>query len=402
MAVISDICRQYDRKRDNDLKDEKKEFHLTEEAREKIDTEFSDVDGSFKRSVPPVSGTGRRNKKREKAKAQQVQPVMQPKPMQHNTRRRANPADPYGTPQDDMWTQWGQGEYHQPAPQPMPEVRREKKKHAKSKMPQPMSEAAQARAIEKKESRRLKRLWKWFIRALIFFVIVMAIDIAALMFSGKLRFNEPKKRDYPVRGPVVTDKMGSVNWSRFVKQNFQMAYIRATKSTTYVDSNFEKNKKGSAKTNLPTGFLHEFDISMDGEDQAKHFIETVGDMDGRIIPCVDITRRGVNALIPVDYDKAADRLRKFIDAVEAEYDTAVIIKCDKKTYEKIAVKDEFDDSYIWYLSEYSKPDEEVEWDMWTYSERMKFNFYESKGFLEMAIFNGSEEDFGQMYIDHYW
>lgn len=293
-------------------------------------------------------------------------------------------------------------QYDQSAPQPQP--RREKKKRARKPLfskpapPPPPPEVIE----ERREKRKLKKRWKWFIRATVFFIIVMAIDAALLIFSGKLTFNVPRKRDYPIRGPVVTEDQGTVNWQKFVQQNMQMAYIRCTKGTAFEDKCFEKNKKGSAKTNLPTGFLHRFDLGKDGKDQAKHFIETAGDMDGRLIPCVDISRSFGEALIPVDYDKATGRLEDFIDAINEQYGCTVIIKCDKKTYKKIANRECFKDCYIWYVSEFSKPEDDIKWTVWTYSDRVKFNFYESKGFLEMAVYAGKENEFENMYIQAYY
>ncbi len=45
------------------------------------------------------------------------------------------------------------------------------------------------------------------------------------------------------------------------------------------------------------------------------------------------------------------------------------------------------------MSLFSKPDEDMNWTFWTYTNRVKFSFYESGEYLHMTVFNGSEDDF---------
>lgn len=386
---------------------DKKDFQLSDEARAKIDMEFSDDGGSFRRSAPPVERPAKKRVRQEppQQNAQQV-------PTQSNMgygvpqqRYRSEQRTPYREiPPPPPPYPWEPRTSREPQGQPVPQTQQPKKKRKKRvwnpRAPKPPVDPEVIQ--ERKEKRKLRKRWRWFIRATVFFVIVIAIDAALLIFSGKLTFNVPRKRDYPIRGPVVTEDMGTVNWKKFVQQNMQMAYIRCTKGTVFEDKFFDKNKSGSAKTSLPTGFLHRFDLGTDGKEQAKHFIEKAGDMDGRLIPCVDISRSFGEALIPVNYDKATSRLEDFIDCIKEEYGCTVVIKCDKKTYKKIASRAAFEDCYIWYVSEFSKPDESINWTIWTYSDRVKFNFYSSKGFLEMAVYAGKENDFENMYISSYY
>lgn len=250
------------------------------------------------------------------------------------------------------------------------------------------------------EEVRPKRKW---LRKLIFGIVmlcglILAVNIGLLLFTGQLWFNEPRKRDYPVRGPVISESEGKVNWNKFSQQNIQMAYIRATKSTAYEDKNFGENKSGANETDLPVGALHVFDLTMDGKEQAEHFCETVGNLNGWLIPAVEVRVTGFYRIIPVDYDEASEHLLDFADEIERVYGVRPIIKCDKKTYKNIACREEFDNCPIWYESEYSEIDSDIRWDFWGYSSRVKFAYYESGGYLEMVLYKGSEEDFSKMYI----
>ena len=137
---------------------------------------------------------------------------------------------------------------------------------------------------EKPRHRFLKKLVK---RLIILCAVVLVINLAVLLYTGRLWFNEPKKRDYPIRGPVVTESMGEIRWKSFAKQNIQTAYIRATKGTTFEDGAFRDNWNGSKDTDISVGAYHVLELDTDGTKQAEHFINAVGeDLSGRLIPAV--------------------------------------------------------------------------------------------------------------------
>ena len=250
--------------------------------------------------------------------------------------------------------------------------------------------------IPKKPKKR--RLRKFIMRLIILCFLVIFADLALLFFTGQLWFNEPRKRDYPIRGPVVNESIGKVDWERFVQQNIQMCYIRATKSTAYEDERFRANKSGSAETDLPTGMLHIFDPTMDGTTQAEHFIDVCGSMEGRLRPAVECDPNVLYLVIPLDYDELSDRLRAFADRIEQEYGCTPVIKCGKKVYDNVVKEERFDDCPLWFESEFTEPDESVRWDLWGYSSRVKFDYYEKNKFLEMVLLDGGEERLEEMYI----
>lgn len=250
---------------------------------------------------------------------------------------------------------------------------------------------------EKPKKPKKHRLRKFLVRLTILCILVMAADLGLLFFTGQLWFNQPRKRDHPIRGPVINEKAGEVDWERFAQQNIQMCYIRATKSTAYEDERFEENKVGSAKTDLPTGMLHIFDPAMDGTAQAEHFIKVCGSMEGRLRPAVECAPNVMYRILSNDNDELSDRLRAFADRIEQEYGCTPVIKCGKEVYENV-VKEGFEDCPVWYESEFSKPADDVDWDFWGYSSRVKFDHYESHKFLEMTLLNGGEDRLEEMFI----
>ena len=227
---------------------------------------------------------------------------------------------------------------------------------------------------EKPRHRFLKKLVK---RLIILCAVVLVINLAVLLYTGRLWFNEPKKRDYPIRGPVVTESMGEIRWKSFAKQNIQTAYIRATKGTTFEDGAFRDNWNGSKDTDISVGAYHVLELDTDGTKQAEHFINAVGDdLSGRLIPAVEVRLRGLYRLLPPDYYEAADNLADFCDRIEKQYGVRPVIYCTERTYKNIVASDSrFNKDKIWYESLFSKPDEDMNWTFWTYTNRVKFSFY---------------------------
>lgn len=244
-----------------------------------------------------------------------------------------------------------------------------------------------------------KFLRKLLFRIITLCIVVLLINLVILLSTGRIWFNEPKKRDYPIRGPIITQDMGSIKWESFSQQNIQMAYIRATKSTTFKDEYFDYNWKNAKKTDLPIGALHVFDFGMDGEAQAKHFCETVGKkFDGQLIPAVQVKLYGFYWVFAPDYDDIVAELNSFIKYIEDYYGVNPVIYCNSRTYKKY-IEGNFTGCPIWYESLYSKIDESIEWTFWGYTNKVRFSYYEnSEEYLYMTVFNGNESAFEKLII----
>ena len=190
------------------------------------------------------------------------------------------------------------------------------------------------------------------------------INLAVLFVYRQIRFNEPKKRDYPIRGPVVTESMGEIRWKSFAgKISRPCLYIRVIKGTTFEDGAFRDNWNGSKDTDISVGAYHVLELDTDGTKQAEHFINAVGeDLSGRLIPAVEVRPRGLYRLLPPDYYEAADNLADFCDRIEKQYGVRPVIYCTERTYKNIVASDSrFNKDKIWYESLFSKPDEDMDW-----------------------------------------
>lgn len=249
-----------------------------------------------------------------------------------------------------------------------------------------------------KPKKKKSLLRKLLVRLIAVGLVVLLAELGILLWSGQIWFNEPKKKDYPVRGTVMDSSCGEVYWSKFGKQNIQMCYIRATKSTNYVDERFEKNWENSGKSGLPIGALHVFDLNADGTEQARNFLSVVGDMRGRLTPVVEISPGLIAKIFSPKVNEVGTNLRSFVDAVKEKCGAAPIIKCSSYAYEKY-IRGEFSDCPIWYESLYSKPDDDIDWTFWEFTSRGRLESFEkSSRHLCLSVYRRGEQEFEQLIL----
>lgn len=252
-------------------------------------------------------------------------------------------------------------------------------------------------AEEKPRKKSLLR--KLMIRLIAVGLILLIIEIAILLWSGQIWFNEPKKKDYPVRGPVMDSKCGEIYWSKFGDQNIQMCYLRATKSTNYVDDEFEKSWKNCKKSKLPVGALHVFDLGADGQEQAENFLSAVGDMKGKLTPVVEVSPSIIARIFSPSVSEIGTNLRDYVNTIKKACGVTPIIKCSSTAYDKY-IRGEFSDCMIWYESNFSQPDEDIPWTLWEYTSRARLECFEKSGrHLDMSVYRYGEDEFKKLIIN---
>ena len=262
----------------------------------------------------------------------------------------------------------------------------------------PIEEESPEEEPAEKPRKRKSILRKLMVRLIALCLVVLLIELGVLLWSGQIWFNEPKKKDYPVRGPVMDSKCGQIYWSKFGRQNIQMCYLRATRSTNSVDDKFEENWKSCKKSKLPVGAMHVFDLNSDGEAQAENFLSAAGDMTGRLLPVVEVSPGLLARIFSPSVNKIGTNLRDFVNAVKRSCGAAPIIKCSKTAYDKY-IKGEFSDCMIWYESNFSQPDDDVDWTFWEYTGRAKLQCFEKSGrHLSMSVYRYSEEEFKKLIL----
>ncbi|WP_124099240.1 GH25 family lysozyme [Ruminococcus sp. Marseille-P6503] len=206
---------------------------------------------------------------------------------------------------------------------------------------------------------------------------VIALNYFVLVFTGKISVNEPRKRDYPSRGAVISDSLGEIKWGTLANRNMSFVYIQASKGVSYEDKSFKENWRRSSDSELMTGAVHDFDFKKDGKAQAEHFCGLAGEnMSGRLYPALDLTMSLWERIFEDDPVEVCRRIADFTEYVSAEYGCEVILICDRSSYDRY-ISTDFSDRLIWVISTSKEPDFCSEWFIWQYFDKEKSDWYEN-------------------------
>lgn len=222
-----------------------------------------------------------------------------------------------------------------------------------------------------------KKLRRFLFKLALVCLTIIAVNAAILFSNGFISPNEPRKRDYPTRGAVLTDTLGEIRWGTLEKQNMSFAYLRATNGKSFIDKSFEESWQASQKSELMTGAYHDFDFKADGKRQGENFCKAVGEtLSGRLVPAIDVTMTMWERFNYDDSIKTSEELAAFIDYVSGYYDDCkIIIICDKTSYGRF-VKSDFSDYPLWVKSTSKAVDFADSWQIWQYSDKGKSDGYE--------------------------
>ena len=222
----------------------------------------------------------------------------------------------------------------------------------------------------------------------VFFVI--CITAAALLYFGIIQINRPSNDKYPIRGIDVSEYQGDIDWNVLSKQGIDFAYIKATEGSSYTDEQFSENWENASKPDLRIGAYHFFSLESSGKSQAEHFCDTVQGVPNMLPPVVDVEPYGAYKDIT---EKDVSELTDWLTVTEENYGVKPIIYTTSKWYNK-QIKDSFPNYDIWIRSVYSKPNKDVNWTFWQYSNRMHLDGYDGEEkYIDMNVFCGSAEEF---------
>lgn len=95
-----------------------------------------------------------------------------------------------------------------------------------------------------------------------------------------------------LRGVDVAHYQGNIDWIDLAGHDISFAFIKATEGGDWVDAKFHDNWLGAKRAGVPRGAYHFFTLCRDAGEQARHFLATVGDMEGALMPALDAEHMG--------------------------------------------------------------------------------------------------------------
>lgn len=90
-----------------------------------------------------------------------------------------------------------------------------------------------------------------------------------------------------LEGIDVSHWQSEINWQECKQTNIAFAIVKATDGISYVDPQFKNNWVGIQKIGLQRGAYHYYRPEADAEQQATHFVQTVGNFD-QLPPILDL------------------------------------------------------------------------------------------------------------------
>ena len=231
---------------------------------------------------------------------------------------------------------------------------------------------------------------------LIFILLFIILSILALfILNKKIRPNLLIADSYDVCGIDVSHYQGTIDWEKIEQLDIDFAYIKATEGSSFVDENFSDNWEHAMKTSMFIGAYHFFSFESDGRTQAEHYIQTVGDLEGKLVPVVDVEYYGNKKKQELDKNKIKQELSILLCTLEGNYGKKPVIYTTYPAYHDF-IRGSFDEYDLWIRNVYYSPniDMKGKWIYWQYTDRAEFHAYEgNEKYIDLNVYASSMEDF---------
>ncbi|MDD2268002.1 MAG: GH25 family lysozyme [Eubacteriales bacterium] len=231
-------------------------------------------------------------------------------------------------------------------------------------------------------------------------IFLCSAVIISLYFTGVLKFNNPSKTKYPIRGVDVSSYQGVIDWDVLSAEGIDFAFIKATEGSDFVDPRFSYNYENAVGTNLRIGAYHFFSFDSSGETQADNFINNVYQIEKMLPPVVDVEFYGKYlSSPPTDVETIKTELRMMLERLEENYRITPIIYATEESY-VLFLKNDFMEYPIWIRNVITKPSlsDGREWTFWQYTNRETLKGYKgTEKYIDMNVFNGTAEEFENLF-----
>lgn len=216
---------------------------------------------------------------------------------------------------------------------------------------------------------------RFFVKLISVCLFIITVNIGIWLITGITDPNEPRRRDNPYRGLILSGENGKVNLSAVSSQNTDFLYIYTTKGCGYIDSEALQTLSRIKSSKVPVGVIHRLSFSQSGREQAEYFVNRTKGYETELLPAVDITERGIGRILPATDDKIRKALDEFIDSVYSLTGQMPIVITDIEGYENIKDRQNI---RIWLIAKNGRPKNIEGLTVWQYSSKVKAKGYENQ------------------------
>lgn len=257
--------------------------------------------------------------------------------------------------------------------------------------------------MEQGKKRRNNKNKKRMAAVIAILAVLSAVATAGiLILLKKINVNPVIAERYDVRGVDVSHYQGAIDWGRLAAQDLDFAMIKATEGSGHVDTRFRENWLAAQGTDLYLGAYHFFSFDSEGHRQAELFIETVGSLDGKFAPVVDVEFYGDKSSNPPQKAHVVENLKSMIETLERHYQAKPIIYTTYTVYREY-IKGEFDGYPMWVRSIDVPPALLFGrgWTFWQYRDDAVLEGYGGGSkYIDMDVFRGSREELEQLLVGY--
>ncbi|MCR5202279.1 MAG: glycosyl hydrolase family 25 [Lachnospiraceae bacterium] len=224
---------------------------------------------------------------------------------------------------------------------------------------------------------------------ILFLLFLIFVALCYLLKTKKLLINKYFIKKTDTIGVDLSVYQGDVNMQRLKEQNIKFVYIKATEGSSHVDRYFQTNWENAANTGLVRGAYHFFSFDSSGKTQAQNFIATVGDLEGSLLPVVDVEYYADKKIHPPKREAVVKELRSYIKTIEAEYGVKPMIYAPR-SIEKKFLKGDFKDCTRWRRSVYYHVfiDAGNDWEVWQYTDLGELEgFNGDQKYIDLNVLN---------------
>ena len=246
----------------------------------------------------------------------------------------------------------------------------------------------------------MKRSGKKALAVILVLIITAAVCICLVVLK-QWNINRYFVWKYPLRGVDVSHYQGKISWEALKAQGIDFAYIKATEGSEHEDERFRENWQEAGESKMLAGAYHFFSFDSSGVSQAEWYIRTVGDLDGKLCPAVDVEYYGGKEMNPPDRDETVRQLRQCLETLEGHYGKKPVIYTTYKVYRRY-IEENFGDYPLWIRNVYYPPwDLGEDWQSWQYMDTAVLEGYEgAEPCIDLDVFAGTEAELKEYLIDN--
>ena len=187
------------------------------------------------------------------------------------------------------------------------------------------------------------------------------------------------------KGVDVSSYQTNVDFGELKKQGIEFAYIKATEGLG-VDDDFSVKWAGAFNAGVPAGAYHYFSYNVSGAAQAENFIATVGSLEGRLIPAVDMELTTEEVYNPPEKSSVVSGLKAFLAVLEEKYGVKPLIYSKKDYYDKYLAED-FADYPRWVRNVFVPVwiEAQDKWTLWQYDDQGVLGGYSGEKYIDLNV-----------------